>query len=140
MTYGLKEAHDELLSELKDLQDENARLRSCLSEDEENARLIIGEYNELREKYEEVCETSAMLRADMAAARERQAKLRDENAKLRELVIRADKLMQGVLDNADGTVVVSELPCCDTLLDNLEIYREDMRELGIEVEHERNHQ
>lgn len=58
MTYGLKEAHDELLSELE----------------------------ELRKKYEEVCETSAMLRADMAAARERQAKLRAENKKLRELV------------------------------------------------------
>lgn len=85
MTYGLKEAHDELMSELEDLRDENARLRSCLSEDEENARLIIGEYNELQAKYAEVCETSAMLRADMAAARERQAKLREENAKLREL-------------------------------------------------------
>lgn len=58
MTYGIKEAHDELLSELEDM----------------------------REKYAEVCETSAMLRADMAAARERQAKLRDENAKLRKLV------------------------------------------------------
>lgn len=86
MTYGLKEAHDELLSELEELRDENARLRSCLSYDEECARVIIGEYNELWEKYAEVCETSAMLRADMAAARERQAKLRDENKKLRELV------------------------------------------------------
>ena len=37
-------------------------------------------------KYKEVCETSAMLRADMAAARERHAKLKDENAELRELV------------------------------------------------------
>lgn len=62
------------------------------------------------------------------------AELRAENAKLKELVIRADKLMQGVLDNAEDTVVVSELPCCDTLLDNLEIYREDMRELGVEVD------
>lgn len=49
MTYGLKEAHDELLAELEDL----------------------------RAKYAEVCETSAMLRADMSAARERQAKLRE---------------------------------------------------------------
>lgn len=65
---------------------------------------------------------------------EESVKLREENVKLRELVIRADELMQGVLDNATDTVVVSQLPCCDTLLDNLEIYREGMRELGIEVE------
>ena len=60
--------------------------------------------------------------------------LKSENAKLRELVVRADKLMQGVLDCSTDTVVVSHAPCCDTLYDNLYIYREDMREMGIEVQ------
>lgn len=90
MTYGLKEAHDELLSELEDL----------------------------REKYDEVCETSAMLRADMAAARERQTKLRDENAKLRELVDELWSLSYGYAP------VESELDDA----------RDMMRELGIEVD------
>ena len=60
--------------------------------------------------------------------------LDEENAKLRELVMWAEKLMQGVLDNSTDTVVVSDLPCCDTLYDNLAIYRERMQELGIEVD------
>ena len=68
--------------------------------------------------------------ADTLGAQDMQA----ENAKLRELVLRADRLMQGVLDNATDTVVVSDLPCCDTLYDNLTIYREDMCELGVEVD------
>jgi hypothetical protein len=59
--------------------------------------------------------------------------LKDENAKLRELVSRADTLMQGVLDNATDTVVVSDLPCCDTLFDNLCDYRLKMLKLGFEL-------
>lgn len=35
--------------EYSDLQDENARLRSCLSDDAENARQIMGENAKLRE-------------------------------------------------------------------------------------------
>lgn len=34
---------------LRELQNENARLRSCLSDDAENARMIIGENAKLRE-------------------------------------------------------------------------------------------
>lgn len=34
---------------ITELEDENARLRSCLSDDAENARLIMGENEELRE-------------------------------------------------------------------------------------------
>jgi hypothetical protein len=60
-------------------------------------------------------------------------RLKAENAKLRELVSRADTLMQGVLDNATDTVVVSDLPCCDTLFDNLCDYRLEMLRLGIEL-------
>lgn len=56
-----------------------------------------------------------------------------ENAKLRELVERADRLMQGVLDNSSDTVVVSGQPCCDTLYDALCAYRRDARILGVEV-------
>ena len=60
-------------------------------------------------------------------------RLKEENAKLRELVSRADTLMQGVLDNATDTVVVSDLPCCDTLFDNLCDYRLKMLKLGFEL-------
>lgn len=34
---------------LRELEDENARLRSCMSDDSENARMIIGENAKLRE-------------------------------------------------------------------------------------------
>lgn len=101
MTYGLKEAHDELLSELEDL----------------------------RAKYAEVCETSAMLRADMAAARERQAKLRDENAELRKLVVDMRLFIllasetEGVSIHAHGKPTLG-----------MEAFERRMRELGIEVD------
>lgn len=39
----------ELATENVRLQDENARLRSCLSDDAENARMIMGENEKLRE-------------------------------------------------------------------------------------------
>jgi hypothetical protein len=39
---------DELQAENVKLQDENARLRSCLSDDAENARMIMAENEELR--------------------------------------------------------------------------------------------
>jgi hypothetical protein len=38
-----------------------------------------------------------------------------------------------VLDNATDTVVVSDLPCCDTLFDNLCDYRLKMLKLGFEL-------
>lgn len=65
---------------------------------------------------------------------ERNDALKAENAKLRELIKLADKLMQGVLEHSKDTVVVSDLPCCDTLYDRLAEYRQAERELGIEVE------
>ena len=40
---------DQLQAENAELQDENARLRSCLSDDAENARMIMGENAKLRE-------------------------------------------------------------------------------------------
>ncbi len=52
LTSGIREIADEnarLKTENAKLQDENARLRSCLSDDAENARLIMGENAKLRE-------------------------------------------------------------------------------------------
>lgn len=40
---------DQLYAENVELQDENARLRSCLSDDAENARMIMAENEKLRE-------------------------------------------------------------------------------------------
>ena len=48
------------------------------------------ELEELRAKYNEICQTSAMLRADMAAARDRQAKLRELCADLYDFADRAE--------------------------------------------------
>lgn len=53
---------------------------------------------------------------------------------LEELVLEAERLMQGVLDQAIDTVTVSDAPCCDLLYDHLYYFREDMRELGLEVD------
>ena len=59
--------------------------------------------------------------------------LQTENERLRKLVSEADWLMQGVLDNANDTVTVSDLPCCDTLFDRLVDYRMEMRDLGFDL-------
>lgn len=42
-------SEDELRDMVLDLLDENARLRSCLSDDAENAKLLMGENARLRE-------------------------------------------------------------------------------------------
>lgn len=39
---------DDMQRQVDDLLDENARLRSCLSDDEENARFLVGEIVDLR--------------------------------------------------------------------------------------------
>ena len=50
----------DMLDENTKLQDENARLRSCLSDDADNARAIIGENARLCE----LCETFGMIAND----------------------------------------------------------------------------
>lgn len=57
---------------LRELEEENTRLRSCLSEDEENARLIMGESAKLREQGERLFAKTL--------------ELKTENDRLRELI------------------------------------------------------
>lgn len=49
MARGGKSAVKWYTERLRELEDENARLRSCLSDDAENARMIMGENDRLRE-------------------------------------------------------------------------------------------
>lgn len=51
----LETENAELKAENAKLQDENARLRSCLSDDAENARMIMGENAKLRELVDILC-------------------------------------------------------------------------------------
>ena len=82
MLFHERDGHDEqferarsLEAENAKLQDENARLRSCLSDDAENARMIMGENAKLRElvrvlfycmQYERDCDGCRMNGADGA--------------------------------------------------------------------------
>lgn len=47
--YVSDEDAQRIMSYVNELQDENARLRSCLSDDAENARMIMAENTKLRE-------------------------------------------------------------------------------------------
>lgn len=49
MLFHERDGHDEQFERARSLEDENARLRSCLSDDAENARMIMGENAKLRE-------------------------------------------------------------------------------------------
>ena len=49
MARGCESAAKWYTEKLRGLEDENARLRSCLSDDAENARMIMGENVKLRE-------------------------------------------------------------------------------------------
>lgn len=55
---------ERLCDENERLQDENARLRSCLSDDAENARQIMGENAELRNLFYEAWEWMQRARYD----------------------------------------------------------------------------
>ena len=46
---GIGACYDNLSAQYKELESENARLRSCLSDDAENARQIMGESRKMRE-------------------------------------------------------------------------------------------
>ena len=59
LTPMLRDAADlilELRDDLQQANDENARLRSCLSDDAENVQLIMGENTRLRELCKELAE------------------------------------------------------------------------------------
>lgn len=49
MLFHERDGHDEQFERARSLEDENARLRSCLSDDAENARMIMAENEKLRE-------------------------------------------------------------------------------------------
>lgn len=49
MLFHERDGHDEQFERARSLEDENARLRSCLSDDAENARMIMAENAKLRE-------------------------------------------------------------------------------------------
>lgn len=53
MLFHERDGHDEQFERARSLEDENARLRSCLSDDAENARMIMGENEKLRKMAKE---------------------------------------------------------------------------------------
>jgi FtsZ-binding cell division protein ZapB len=148
----LKAENAELVRVLHELEQEAVHAYRCLQYDCET---ITGSASHYFDKWWHAECQNDRLKAENAKLREEIAKwerlaagidlpeypvtqfkpkdLERENAKLRELVSRADTLMQDVLDNATDTVVVSDLPCCDTLFDNLCDYRLKMLELGFEL-------
>lgn len=98
-----------LLLDAADMLDENARLRSCLSDAAENARLIMGENAKLRDEFRKMDEWHSK---ELLAAI-------DENKKLRELVRHLRECTKhntcALCDYAEDT--------CD--------FDYDMRELGV---------
>ena len=122
---------------IADLKDENARLRSCLSDDAENARMIMAENAKLREQihwlkqgdilhvltdqeYIDQSERERLMQVSIDA-------LDKENAKLRELVL--DVVLLASCDGVSVTKMQLHVKGGDwrTIADR-------MRELGIEVE------
>lgn len=116
---GLAEATGE---ENAKLRDENARLCSCLSDDAENARMIMGENAELRDQLEEQKCFAADLERDVRA--------------LRELVADMWEFMTTPCDDYCERCVVAEecserqdYDCCQWQ----DEYVKRMRELGVEL-------
>jgi len=98
---------------IADLKDENARLRSCLSDDAENARMIMAENAKLRETLQRRSE-------QLDGMTEMWVERGVENAKLRELVEDMAAEIRGL------GVDFKRVGWCD--------YADRMRELGVEVE------
>ena len=69
------------------LQDENARLRSCLSDDAENAKMIMGENVKLRELVRDMWRELAVACAEQVTSHETLRKVSD---RMRELGIEVD--------------------------------------------------
>lgn len=126
---------------IADLKDENARLRSCLSDDAENARMIMAENAKLREQIHWLKKgdilhvlTDQEFAEQQKHEREMQASIKaldDENAKLRELVRTFYHCTtSGECDecpiNGGGPVHLMPDTICDTIHDR-------MRELGVDA-------
>ena len=135
MLFHERDGHDEQFERARSLEDENARLRSCLSDDAENARMIMGENAKLREQMERLvtllrvdCDIDASwdglrrfwsieLTESGCLMRDRACRAEAENAKLRGLVG----------DMCEWAYVDSQ---CDLQGE----FADRMRELGIEVD------
>ena len=110
-----------LYVELDELRDENARLRSCLTDDVENARLIMAENAKLREDLEDQEAYDQMLRDRLRQQTELRVKAEAENAKLRELCVKALEWLRWV----GGITCPPEVP---------DEFADELRELGVEVD------
>ena len=99
------------------LRDENARLRSCLSDDAENARMIMGE--------------NAKLREEVVDLRKSLQTYESENAKLRELVRHTVECVRRLNDTSENGGCVL---CPYQLIDYDCDFEKRTRELGIEVD------
>lgn len=135
-----------LKAENAKLQDENARLRSCLSDDAENARMIMAENAKLRNEVDNLLDFEHLTSVAVAYAgcdecgeyKQTMLCLFAENAKLRELVQDIYGVMWACAEQRcthrhdgcfrvhgnHGDICVSER-CW---------YEDRMRELGIEVD------
>ena len=114
-------SEDELRDMVLDLLDENARLRSCLTDDVENARLIMAENAKLREDLEDQEAYDQMLRDRLRQQTELCVKAEAENAKLRKLCVKALEWLRW----AGGITCPPEVP---------DEFADELRELGIEVD------
>ena len=77
----------ELQEKLDELEDENARLRSCISDDAEYSKLVMGEYRDLRAKVDELTEERDTYRDNMKSLEWRadrlEAELKDTEGQLK---------------------------------------------------------
>ena len=73
---------DQLYAENVELRDENARLRSCLSDDAENARMIMGENAKLRELVRVMWRELAVACAEQVTSHETLRKVSDRMCEL----------------------------------------------------------
>ena len=123
------------IADLQEALEENARLRSCLSDDAENARMIMGENAKLHEELEQWHRLTAGIELPEYPITEFKPKdLERENSKLRELVRKVEHYERMGCHECpyDGSCDAGTLYDEDCAMSR-EIERE-MRELGIEVE------
>ena len=124
---------DELRDFVYDLHAENARLRSCLSDDAENAKLLMGENARLREELDERDRFADASKKWMGKA----AHFEAENARLRScLTDDVENARLIMAENAKLRELLSSLwkRVHSPVRPNVERdYLSEMRELGVEV-------
>lgn len=127
---------------IADLKDENARLRSCLSDDAENARTIMAENAKLREQihwlkqgdilhvltdqeYIDQCEREHLMQVSIDALDKDNAKLRELVADMWRFIGAACKKYPRLFDPATqgGQMVLPNA---------IDAFEQRMRELGVE--------